>query len=143
MASDFWDPKNAFKIVEDSLVANNNKINAILAPNDATAGAAIEALKAQDLAGKVAVTGMDGDLSAIQRIVEGTQSMTVLKDSRELSKTAIDAAIKLATGAGIAINGKVTNVSSILLTPIAIDKTNVDKVIIGSGYYKKEEVYKR
>ena len=135
--------KNAFKIVEDSLVANNNKINAILAPNDATAGAAIQALQAQDLAGKVVVTGMDGDLDAIQRIVQGTQSMTVLKDSRELSKTAIESAIKLATDVGIAVNGKVTNVSSVLLTPIAIDKTNLDKVLIDSGYYKKEEIYKK
>ena len=43
-AVDNWDPKNAFKIVEDSLIANKNKIDAILAPNDAIAGAAIEAL---------------------------------------------------------------------------------------------------
>ena len=140
---DNWEPKNALKIVEDSLIANKNKINAILAPNDATAAAAIQALEAQGLAGKVAVTGLDGDLSAAQRIVQGTQSMTVLKDSRELSKTAIDAAIKLSTGEGIDINGKVTNVSSILLTPIAIDKTNLDKVLIDSGYYKKEEIYKK
>lgn len=142
-AVDNWEPKNAFKIVKDALIANKNKIDAILAPNDATAGAAIQALAAQGLAGKVVVTGMDGDLSAIQRIVQGTQSMTVLKDSRELSRTAIDSAIKLASGAGIDINGTVTNVSSIILTPIAIDKTNVDKVIIDSGYYKEEEVYKR
>ena len=93
-----WDPKNAFKIVKDSLIANKNKIDAILAPNDATAGAAIQALEEQGLAGKVPVTGQDAELDAAQRIVQGTQSMTVLKDTRELGKAAIDAAIKLAKG---------------------------------------------
>lgn len=142
-----WEPNNAYKIVKDSLAANKNKIDAIVAPNDATAGAAIEALKEQDLAGKIPVTGMDGDLAAIQRIVQGTQSMTVLKDTRELSKTAIDAAIKLAKAEGIDTNGEVYNgkidVPAILLTPIIIDKNNIDSAIIGSGYLKEEDVYKR
>ena len=142
-----WDPKNALKIVEDSLALNKNKIDAIVAPNDATAGAAIQALETQGLAGKVPVTGMDGDLAAIQRIVQGTQSMTVLKDTRDLTKTAIDAAIKLAKEDGIDTNGTVYNgkidVPAILLTPTVIDKNNVDSAIIGSGYLKKEDVYKR
>ena len=41
---DNWEPKNAFKIVEASLIANNNKIDAILAPNDATAGSRMVAM---------------------------------------------------------------------------------------------------
>ena len=142
-----WDPNNAFKIVENSLTVNKNKIDAIVAPNDATAGAAIEALKEQDLAGKVPVVGMDGDLAAIQRIVRGTQAMTVLKDIRELTKAAIDVAVKLAKDEGIDTNGTVYNgkidVPAILLTPITIDKNNIDSAIIGSGYLKEEDVYKR
>ncbi len=97
-AVDNWDPNIAFKIVEDALIANKNKIDAILAPNDAIAGAAIEALQAQGLAGKVAVTGQDAELAAVRRIIQGTQLMTVFKDTRELGKAAIDAAIKLANG---------------------------------------------
>ena len=80
---DNWDPKIAFKIVEDALIANKNEIDAILAPNDAIAGEVIKALEAQGLAGKVAVTGQDADLDAAQRIVQGTQLMTVFKDTRE------------------------------------------------------------
>ncbi|SFD29926.1 sugar ABC transporter substrate-binding protein [Clostridium uliginosum] len=146
-AVDNWDPKNALKIVEESLAANKNKIDAILAPNDVTAGVAIQALESQGLAGKVQVTGMDGDLSAAQRIVQGTQLMTVLKDSRELARTAIDAAIKLAKGEPIDITTTIRNVPTLLLTPIAVDKTNIDAIFIDSGsyntgYYKKEDVYK-
>lgn len=146
-AVDNWEPKNALKIVEDSLTANNNKIDAILAPNDGTAGGAIQALSAQGLAGKVPVTGQDSELTAAQRIVQGTQSMTIFKDTRELGKAAIDAAIKYAKGESVSPNGKVNNskmdVPSILLAAQVVDKDNLDKVLIDSGYLKKEDVYKK
>ena len=143
---DNWDPKIAFKIVEDALIANKNEIDAILAPNDAIAGEAIKALEAQGLAGKVAVTGQDANLETTQRIVQGTQLMTVFKDTREEAKTAIDIAIKLANGETIDVNGYVNNgkidVPSILLTPIAVYKNNIDSVLIDSGYLKKGDIYK-
>ena len=142
-----WDPKIAYNIVKDSLIANNNKIDAILAPNDPTAGAAIEALQEQDLAGKVPVTGQDADLAAVRRIIQGTQSMTVFKDTRELAKTSIDTAIKLANATPVEANASVNNgkidVPTILIAPIAIDQRNIDSVLIASGYLTKEEVYKR
>ena len=142
-----WDPNIAYNIVKDSLIANKNNVNAVLAPNDATAGAAIQALQEQGLAGKVAVTGQDADLAAIRRIIQGTQSMTVLKDTRELGKRAVDAAINLAEGGPVDTNSKINNgkmdVPSILLEPALVDKSNIDSVIMGSGFYKKEDVYGR
>ena len=142
-----WDPKIAYKIVRDSLIANKNDVNAILAPNDATAGAAIQALQEQGLAGKVAITGQDAELAAIKRIIQGTQSMTVLKDTRKLGSNAIDAAIKLAQGEPIDVTTEINNgkieVPSILLEPVLVDKRNIDSVIIGSGFYTDKEVYGR
>lgn len=142
---DNWDPKIAYKIVKDSLIANNNNIDAILAPNDAIAGAVIQALKEQCLAGKVAVTGQDAELSAVKRIIEGTQSMTVFADIREEAATAIDAAINLATGEPIDINATINNgkidVPSILITPISVDKNNVYEVLVKSGYYEPSQIY--
>ncbi|MDD7794341.1 sugar ABC transporter substrate-binding protein [Clostridium sp. 'White wine YQ'] len=144
---DNWDPKNGYNIVKESLMANNNRVDAILAPNDAIAGAAIEALKEQGLAGRVAVTGQDADIDAIRRIIDGTQSMTVFKDTRQLGKTAIDVAIKFMRGEAIETtdtvnNGKV-DVPSILLTPVSVDSSNVNTAILGTGFYKFEDVYKR
>lgn len=141
-----WDPKIAFKVVKDALIASNNKIDAILAPNDAIAGVAIAALQEQGLAGKVAVTGQDAELSALQRIIQGTQSMTIFKDTRELAKKAIDVAIKLGNGEPLITdiqlyNGKVY-VPSVLLTPVVIDRNNIGTVPIESGYLKKEDIYK-
>lgn len=146
MAVDGWEPKNAFKIVEEALNENNNKINAILAPNDGTAGGAIEALREQNLAGKIPVAGQDGDLEAIQRVAEGTQLMTVFKDTEKLSNVTIDTAIKLINGENIDVSSIINNgnvyIPAILITPIAIDKNNIDSELIDTGYFKKEQVYK-
>lgn len=140
-----WDPKIAFNIVNNALISNNNEVNAILAPNDSIAGAAIEALQGQQLAGKVVVTGQDAELSAIRRIIQGTQAMTLFKDTRESAKKTIDAAIKLGNGEEILTdnwiyNGKI-HVSAILITPVLIDKDNIDNILIKSGYFTREEVY--
>ncbi|SHJ96373.1 D-xylose transport system substrate-binding protein [Clostridium cavendishii DSM 21758] len=140
-----WDSNIAFKIVEEALIANNNKIDAILAPNDLIAGGAIDALKAQGLAGRVVVTGKDADLEAAQRIVRRTQSMTVFNDPREEAYAAIEGAINLANNKPIDVQTYVntgkTNVPAIILTPIVIDKNNINSVLIDSGYLKQNEVY--
>ncbi len=142
-----WQPSNAQKIVENALTLANNKVDAILAPNDGTAGGAIAALAAQGLAGKVPVTGMDAELSAAQRVAAGTQSITVLKDTRKLGEEAVRAAVRMAKGESIAdmVNGEVDNgymeVPSILLAAEVVDKENIDKVLIDSGYLKREEIY--
>ncbi len=142
-----WQPSNAQKIVENALTLANNKVDAILAPNDGTAGGAISALAAQGLAGKVPVTGMDAELSAAQRVAAGTQAITVLKDTRKLGEEAVRAAVRMAKGESIAdmVNGEVNNgymeVPSILLAAEVVDKDNIDKVLIDSGYLKREEIY--
>lgn len=142
-----WKPDNAMKHTENALTKAGNKVDAILAPNDGTAGGAIEALAAQQLAGKVPITGQDAELAAAQRIVKGTQSMTVFKDTRMLGKAAIKAAIDMVKGNKVDTKGKKVNnnkidVPSLLLTPHEITKDNIDKMLIESGYLKKEDVYK-
>jgi len=143
-----WDPKIAFKVVEDALISSNNNVDAILAPNDAIAGAAIEALQAQGLAGKVVVTGQDAELAAVRRIIQGTQSMTLFKDSREAARKTIDVSIELGSEGETTLadtwvyNGKI-HVPSVLITPILIEKGNIEEVLIKSGYLKREEVYGR
>lgn len=139
-----WVPENALKIVEAALAANNNKVNAILAPNDGTAGAAIQALTAQGLAGKVAITGQDSEKSAAKRIMEGTQSMTIFKDTRELGKAAIELAIKLGSGEKIETNGAVNNgsvdVPSVLLDPQVVIKDNLKSTLVDSGYISENDI---
>lgn len=146
-AVDNWEPKNAVNIVENALTKSKNNVQAVLAPNDGTAGGAIVALTQQGLAGKVPVTGQDSELTAAQRIVQGTQAMTIFKDTREVGKEAIKDAILMAKGEKISttstVNNKKMDVPSVLLAPTVVDKTNIDKVLIDSGYMKKDDVYKK
>ncbi|MGL4860255.1 MAG: D-xylose ABC transporter substrate-binding protein [Enterobacteriaceae bacterium] len=144
---DAWLAENALKIMENALTANKNQIDAVVASNDATAGGAIQALKAQGLAGKVAISGQDADLAALQRIVTGSQTMTVYKPIQKLATEAATIAVQLAKGETPTSNAKVNNgkmdVPSLLLTPIAVDKSNIDSVIVKDGFHSKESIYKK
>jgi len=142
-----WKPDNAMKIMEQALTKASNDVQGVLAPNDGTAGGAIQALAAQGLAGKVPITGQDAELAAAQRIVQGLQSMTVFKDTRNLGTAAVEAALLMTSGkipsnANQVVNNDKVDVKSILLTPVAVDKANIDAILIDSGYLKKEDVYK-
>ena len=86
-----WSASTALRIIEDALTANNNKIDAIVASNDGTAGGAIQALAAQNMAGKVPVSGQDADLAAVKRVMAGTQTMTVYKPLKLIAGEAAQA----------------------------------------------------
>ncbi len=141
-----WQPEEALKHTENALTMNKNDVIAVVASNDGTAGGSVQALSAQGLSGKVFISGQDADLSALQRIVAGTQSMTVYKPVSRLAARAAEAAVALAKKETVETNGKVNNgkidVPSILLDPISVDKTNIDETVIKDGYQKREDVYK-
>ncbi len=141
-----WQPDEALKHTENALTMNKNNVVAVVASNDGTAGGSIQALNAQGLTGKVVVSGQDADLAALQRIVAGTQTMTVYKPVSKLAVRAAEAAVALAKKEKVETNGKVNNgkidVPSILLEPISVDKTNLDETVIKDGFQKREEVYK-
>ena len=140
-----WKAEEALRITEDALTKTGNKINAIVASNDGTAGGAISALEAAGLAGKVLVTGQDAQKDAVQRIVRGTQTMTVYKPIQPLAFGAVDAAIKLAHHEAVPTKDKINNgkkdVPAILLEPIVVDKSNVDQTIIKDGYQTHQDIY--
>ena len=143
-----WAPAEAQKLCEQALTAASNKIDAVLAPNDGTAGGCIQALAAQNLAGKVPITGQDAELAAAIRIEQGQQGMTVFKDTRLLGKKAIEMSVDMANGKPVDTKGQVVNnnkkdVPSVLLTPFAVTKENLEKVLIQSGYLKKEQVFRK
>ena len=93
--TDNWDPAKAQTQTEQFLTAADNDVQAVLSENDGMAGGVVAALEAQGLAGKVPVSGQDGDQAALNRVALGTQTVDVWKDARELGKTAGEAAIAL------------------------------------------------
>lgn len=140
-----WKAEEALRITEDALTRTRNDVDAIVASNDGTAGGAISALEAAGLAGKVLVTGQDAQKDAVQRIVRGSQTMTIYKPIQPLAFGAVDAAMKLARKEPVATTETINNgrkdVPAILIAPLAVDKANLDATILRDGYHKREEIY--
>jgi D-xylose transport system substrate-binding protein len=140
-----WTTENAKKIINAAITTHGRDFDAILAPNDGTAGGAVQALVEEGIAGKVLVTGQDAELAALQRIASGTQTMTIYKPLKVLAGNAADAAVKLArrqvvVARTIVNNGK-QDVPSILSPTLPVDKTNLD-VVINDGFYTREQIYR-
>lgn len=141
-----WLPSEALRHTENALTKARNQVAAVVASNDSTAGGAIQALAEQRLAGKVLVSGQDADLPAVERIVAGTQTMTVYKPIAPLSRRAAEAAVALARKQKIdthaAINNGKRDVPAILLDPIAVDAASLEATVIKDGFHPREAVYK-
>ncbi|MFC4175572.1 D-xylose ABC transporter substrate-binding protein [Microvirga sp. GCM10011540] len=146
--TDGWLPANAQRNMEQFLTKNNNKVDAVVAANDGTAGGAIAALAAQGLAGSVPVSGQDADKAALNRVALGTQTVSVFKDARELGRNAAEIAVQLANGKKLnEIQGATTwnqgpkkqNMTALFLKPVAITKDNLN-VVIDAGWVTKDVV---
>jgi D-xylose transport system substrate-binding protein len=151
--TDNWDPANAQNEMAQFLTKNNNKIDIAFVENDGMAGGVIAALKSQGLAGTVPVSGQDGDAAALNRVALGTQTVDVWKDARLLGEAAGQAAVQLCAGTGMADikttegNSAIFNtpggnkVNSILITPQAITKDNLN-VVLDAGWIDKATLCK-
>lgn len=146
MHCDGWRAEFAAEYIYNNPDVVSN-IDAIMCGNDNLAGQVIRALAEKRMAGEIEVVGQDADLEACQRIVEGTQTMTVYKPVEKLAKRAAECAIDLANGKTLE-GDDVTSISDgkyvipyIGLKPTPVTKDNMNEVIIGSGFHLKEEVY--
>ena len=141
---DSWRSELAYDFVNDNFDVVSDA-DVIMCGNDALAGEAVHALAERGLAGRIKVVGQDADLDACQRIVEGTQLMTVYKPVERLAKMAAEYAVKLAKGEELGVdtvfNDGTYDVPYIAIDSIAVDKDNIDEVIIESGFHQREDVY--
>ena len=139
-----WKPEVAQKNMEQILTRNGNKVDAVVASNDGTAGGVVAALSARGISG-VPVSGQDGDQAALNRVALGTQTVSVWKDARDLGREAADAAVDLASGKPVpgtvkwaGGEHKVT-LDSKFLKPVAITKDNLDAVV-KAGWITKDNL---
>ena len=141
--SNGWVAENGFTVTDEYL--KTGKIpDAIMCGNDNLAAHAIRALIEHRLGGKVCVVGQDADLEACQRIVEGTQYMTVYKPVEKLAIKAAERSVDMAAGVPLGLkdtfNDGSFDVPYEKLEPVAVTKQNMDKVITGK-YHQKNEIY--
>ena len=141
-----WSADGAMSAVENVLTQYDNDIQAIICNNDGMAGGVIQALTAQGLEGQVYVAGMDAELSACQRIAEGTQSATVITGYDDLAEAVIKAALELARGEELedvnsttTING--VDIPTVACDPVVVTKDNLVETVIDSGFRSVEDVY--
>lgn len=142
--SDEWKPEYASSYVRlnSELIG---QVKGIMCGNDSLAGQAVSALAEQRLAGKIYVAGQDADLSACQRIVEGTQYVTVYKSVEKLAARAAQATVDLVNGEALETDIYESEdggeVPYIKLEPIGVTALNMGAIIIDSGFHLKEDVY--
>jgi D-xylose transport system substrate-binding protein len=144
-----WDNARAQTLMEGVLTQTENNVQIAYAANDGLANTVIAALRAQNLNGKVLVTGQDATATGIQNILSGDQAMTVYKPiAREAKATAaLVAALSNGTDPGSLVNGQTElqgggSLPSVLETPIVVEKKNVADTVVKDGFLTKEEVCK-
>ncbi len=138
-----WIAEYGFDYVNE-YIDNGIEFDVVMCGNDNIASQVIKALSENRLAGEVIVVGQDAELGACQRIVEGTQMMTVYKSIEEMAQMAAEYAVMLAEGENININNYISdgtyNVPYVGLEPIAVTIDNIE-IVIEEGYHMEEDVY--
>jgi len=144
--ADNWEAELAANYVYENMDVVM-KADAIMCGNDNLASQVVRALAERRLAGKILIVGQDADLEACQRIVEGTQLMTVYKPVEKLAKRAAECTVQLiledkVTGDDVEeISDGTYTIPYVGIQPISVTDTNMDEVIIDSGFHLKEDVY--
>jgi D-xylose transport system substrate-binding protein len=140
-----WTAESGLKNMENALTNFGEEIDAVICSNDGMATGAAQAIIAAGLGGKILLTGQDGELAACQRIVEGTQAMTVYKPGYELAKIGIDVAVKLALGQDLGtstvMNNGFKDVPAVMPKVISVDKANMMDTVIKDGWHSYDDVY--
>jgi D-xylose transport system substrate-binding protein len=141
-----WTAEEAYHEVKAAMNLSGIRPDAILSSNDGMATGIIKLLEENGLAGQIPVTGLDGELTAFQRVAKGTQSMTVFKSFKVEAYSAAEIAFQLASGQKPekvntkVFNGKV-DVPSYLIEPILVDKSNIKSVVDNSGMFTQKDVF--
>ncbi len=140
-----WNPENAKKICDAAITNHGTKFQAVLASNDGTAGGAIQALKEEGISGSIVVTGQDAERSACQRIVNGTQSMTIYKPIKLLAERSAEIAFAIANREVVIASDKTDNgkkeVPSLFLEITAVDKNNMMDTVVADKFHSKADIY--
>ncbi|MFD4637125.1 sugar ABC transporter substrate-binding protein [Lentzea sp. NPDC058436] len=134
---DRWDPEVATRQITEILDRTGNDVDGVLAANDGIASAVLTVLRARGLAGRVAVTGMDGTTEALRAVLRGEQCMSVHKPIRDEAEAAAQLALALVRGkpgsADDLVSGNVRdgsrNVKAILLGPEVATRRTIGRLV--------------
>lgn len=147
-----WDGATAQARMDNLLSAHysTENVDAVLSPYDGISIGILSSLKGVGYGTGdkplPIVTGQDAETASIKSILAGEQTQTVFKDTRETAKKAVAMAQSILEGTEAEVNDTETYdngvkvVPSYLLEPVSVDKDNVEKTLVETGYYTKEEL---
>ncbi|MFB5269893.1 multiple monosaccharide ABC transporter substrate-binding protein [Paenibacillus enshidis] len=147
-----WDGALAQSRMDNLLSAyySAENLDAVLSPYDGISIGIISSLKGIGYGTESkplpVITGQDAELASIKSIVAGEQTMTVFKDTRKLAEQTVKMANSILKGEKAEVNDTTSYdngimvVPAYLLEPVSVDRTNVEKDIVGTGYYTAEEI---
>lgn len=147
-----WDGALAQARMDNLLSAHysSERIDAILSPYDGISIGVISSLRGVGYGSKdkpmPIITGQDAELASIKAIINGRQTQTIFKDTRELAKKAVEMARALLNGEEAEVNDTETYnngkkiVPSYLLKPVSVDIENYESELVDTNYYTKEQL---
>ncbi|SEK43417.1 multiple monosaccharide ABC transporter substrate-binding protein [Pacificibacter marinus] len=147
-----WDGAVAQARMDNILSANytDKEVHGVLAPYDGLSIGILSSLKgvgygSGDLKMPI-VSGQDAEVQSVKSILAGEQYSTIFKDTRELAKVTVGMVDAVLGGSEPEINDTSTYdngvkvVPSYLLEPVAVDASNWEEILIGSGYYTMDQI---
>jgi putative multiple sugar transport system substrate-binding protein len=147
-----WDGAVAQARMDNLLSAYyaKEKVHAVLSPYDGLSIGILSSLKGVGYCTPQqpcpVVSGQDAEIPSVKSILKGEQYSTIFKDTRELAKVTANMVDATLSGKKPEINDTKTYnngvkvVPSYLLKPVAVDASNWNKVLVGSGYYKESQI---
>lgn len=143
IATENWDGAVAQERM-DNILSNfyqgGTQVDAVLSPYDGISRGIIASLEGNGYTTLPVVTGQDAEVESVKYIIDGRQSMTVYKDTRELAATTVDMVVAVLDGNDPEVNDETTYdngvkvVPAYLLEPVSVDVNNYQEVVVDSGY---------
>ena len=147
-----WDPATAQARMDNLLSANytDKQVHGVLSPYDGLSIGILSSLKgvgygSGDMKMPI-VTGQDAEVPSVKSMLADEQYATIFKDTRELAKVTVGMVNDMLEGKEPQVNDTETYnngvkvIPSYLLQPVAVDKSNWEQILVGSGYYTKDQV---
>ncbi|MFW5699741.1 MAG: substrate-binding domain-containing protein [Bacteroidota bacterium] len=144
--AEHWSQDEGYRLMKECLSQCKQEIHAVIADNDALARGAILALEENGLTGTICVAGMDAETDACQRILEGTQTMTIYKPIEAIATTAAKIALQFGRGEELndirlTVNNGKKLVPSILLPSMVVNRENIRLTVVADGYLEENQIY--
>jgi putative multiple sugar transport system substrate-binding protein len=147
-----WDGSLAQARMDNLLSAfySDERVDAVLAPYDGLSIGIISSLRgvgygSDDLPMPI-ISGQDAEIPSVKAILAGDQYSTIFKDTRELARVTVGMVQALLEGGEPEVNDTETYengvkiVPSYLLEPVLVTAENWEEVLVGSGYYTREQI---